>query len=313
MITKNSYIIFVDTLNDKNSNPSNFRVKINDHMIRDKIKNNFEGKSDWYISIKTFVMLNSFSNISKDINDTINLYVNKTTTKTTFDINSYVSDFDKITITLKEGNPSVGEIQENLNKVLKQYDIECSYDAYDSRFLFKVIDITDPAAYKQVFINFQTSYRLLGFTENSIYELSFVISEFTSNNPINFLCDRVLKFSINTPSDFRIKNSNYCNSTSTLFNECNMFHLQPVNVLPYDLINYERSTDNLIPIELFKNSITDFEIKCRNQDNQEIEGLNNYIMVLEFVNIKNIDYTKKIMEILRHIYMWIASYLSNKI
>ena len=63
MINKNSYIIFIDTLNDINSNPSNFRVKINDHMIRNNIKNNFQGKSEWFLSIKTFCMLNSFSNI----------------------------------------------------------------------------------------------------------------------------------------------------------------------------------------------------------------------------------------------------------
>jgi len=313
MINKNSYIIFIDTLNDINSNPSNFRVKINDHMIRNNIKNNFQGKSEWFLSIKTFVMLNSFSNISKNINDTIHLYVNKTTTSKPFNINSYALDFDLISIKIKEGNPNVDEIQDNLNIDLAKYDIECSYDPYDSKFLFKVIDTTDILLYKEVYINFKNSYRLLGFNENTIYDLPLITSDFKSENPINFLCDRLLKFSINTPSDFRIKNSSYCNSTSTLFTECNMFHMQPVNVLPYELISYERTTENLIPIELFKNSITDFEIKCRNQDNQEIEGLGNYVMVLEFVNIKTIDYTKKIMEILRHIYMWIASYLSNKI
>ena len=103
-------------------------------MIRNHIKHNFQGKSDWYLSIKTFVMLISFSNISKDINDTIHLYVNKTTTNKTFDINSYVLDFKKKEIEIKQGNPSVGEIQTNLNNDLVQYNIECTYDPCDSKF-----------------------------------------------------------------------------------------------------------------------------------------------------------------------------------
>ena len=133
MINKNSYIIFIDTLNDINSNPSNFRVKINDHMIRNNIKNNFQGKSEWFLSIKTFCMLNSFSNISKNINDEIHLYVNKTTIPKTFDINSYALDFDLIILKIKEGNPSVGEIQTNLN-----FDSFCSVENGQSNVLSNI-------------------------------------------------------------------------------------------------------------------------------------------------------------------------------
>ena len=92
-----------------------------------------------------------------------------------------------------------------------------------------------------------------------------------------------------------------------------MFHLLPVNVNPYDLIYYERSTENLIPIELHKNNITYFEIIVTNQDNDTIEGLADYIMVLDFVQIKNYNYEYKIYKMLKEIYLWVASYLFRKI
>jgi len=84
-------------------------------------------------------------------------------------------------------------------------------------------------------------------------------------------------------------------------------------VLPYEIINYERKTENYIPIELHKNNITNFEILTRNQDNTEIEGLGDYIMVLEFINIKRVDYMARILQLLELIYFWIAKYLMKKI
>jgi hypothetical protein len=97
-----------------------------------------------------------------------------------------------------------------------------------------------------------------------------------------------------------------------IFSECRMFHLQPVTCLPYDLIYYERSTDNLIPIELYKNNITDFEIVVRNNDNEPVEGLADYIMVLDFINVKTYDYNYKIYRILRELYLWVTMTISKK-
>jgi hypothetical protein len=99
---------------------------------------------------------------------------------------------------------------------------------------------------------------------------------------------------------------------SGIFSECRMFHLQPVTCLPYDLIYYERSTDNLIPIELYKNNINDFEIVVRNNDNQAVEGLADYIMVLDFINVKTYDYNYKIYRILRELYLWITMTINKR-
>ena len=82
--------------------------------------------------------------------------------------------------------------------------------------------------------------------------------------------------------------------------------------MPQELNSYERSRDNLIPIELYKNNISDFQITVQNNDNQDIEGLSHYIMVLEFTQIKSWNYEAKIYKILKELYMWICMTISNR-
>ena len=65
------FCIFIDTKLDQNQNPSNFKIKLSDGFLRNKIKNSDNRSSDWFISVKTMCMFNSFSNISLDINDAI--------------------------------------------------------------------------------------------------------------------------------------------------------------------------------------------------------------------------------------------------
>jgi len=126
--------------------------------------------------------------------------------------------------------------------------------------------------------------------------------------------DRLIKFSLGTNSDFCIKNMSYCNhGASGLFSECSTFFMLPVNALPYDIISYERASKNYIPIELYKNSIKQFEIVETNNDNGEIEGLPDYIMILEFIQIKTFNHEYKIYKFLQEIYMWVAMTLINTI
>jgi len=87
----------------------------------------------------------------------------------------------------------------------------------------------------------------------------------------------------------------------------------PVNALPYDIISYERASKNYIPIELYKNSIREFQINATNNDNGEIEGLADYIMVLEFIQKKTFNYEYKIYKIIKELYLWVAMSLINRI
>jgi len=106
----------------------------------------------------------------------------------------------------------------------------------------------------------------------------------------------------------------YCNhGLSGLFSECSIFFMLPVNALPYDIITYERASKNMIPIELYKNSIKEFEIIASNNDNGEIEGLADYIMIIEFMQKKTFNYEHKIYKLIKEIYLWLAMTLMNRI
>lgn len=311
---KKTHSIFIDTKIDKTQNASNFKVKLNNCFLRNNITNNDNSKSEWFISLKTLAMLNSFSNISAGINDSVILYVAKDLTKPDLVVGTNDSDYDVFEYKIPVGNPNVLDIQQKLNVFLALYGLECAYSTYDSTYIFK--NILPSADNRKKYLLFNNTYDLLGFGENVLYYLNNSTNRaFKSINAINVMADRLLKFSINGNSDFSLKHFNYCNHNihSKLFSDCNMFHLQVVNCFPYELIHYERQTENLIPIELHGNSITNFEINVLNQDNDSVEGLADYIMVLEFIQIKTNDYEYKIFKILKEIYLWIAIFLKNRI
>jgi hypothetical protein len=308
------HTIFIDTKIDKSQNPSKFKVKLNNCFLRNNIKNNDGSKSEWFMSIKTVTMMNSFSNVSTGINDKIILYVAKDETKPELQLGINEDDYIKEVFFLPEGNPNVDEITLRLNAFLKTtYKIECFYDSYNSTFVFQ--NIKSSTDLKKIYFDFANTYDLLGFTEGSLYFLNNTSNNFfRSDRNVNLLADRLIKFSLGTNSDFCIKNMSYCNhGLSGLFSECSIFFMLPVNALPYDIISYERASKNYIPIELYKNSIREFQINATNNDNGEIEGLADYIMILEFIQIKTFNYEYKIYKLIKEIYMWLAMTLINRI
>ena len=296
---------------DSSQKSSNFNVKLNNWYVRNNIKNNELGNSEWFLSVKSLAMINSFSNISTGINDTIILYIAKTDTKPDLIENNNFFDYDKIIITIPPGNPNVQILQDDINKQITSFNLQCSYVAYNSKFQFNHKPLSTDKTKK--YFKFDNTYDLMGFQKDKLYKLDNTSSDhksFISERNVNLLSDRLIKFSLGNNSDIRIKDMSYCNS-HTLFSDCSMFHLQPVNVNNYELIYYQRSTEDLIPIELLSNSIRNIEILVRNQDNQEVEELSEYILILDLIQVRKIDYTKKIYDVLKQIYLWIAIYLNR--
>ena len=98
----------------------------------------------------------------------------------------------------------------------------------------------------------------------------------------------------------------------TNFRECDLFFMLNINVLPYDVIYYQRTTEDLIPIQLFKDTINEFQIDITNQDNQQIEGLADWQGSIELICIEKQEHITKILDLLKHIYLWIGTYFSKK-
>jgi hypothetical protein len=315
MREENKYNVFIDTSSDKSQNPSQFKIKLNNWFLRNNIKNSDSSKKDWYISVKSLAILNSFSNVSRGINDSIDVYEQITAGALAPNVNANVLAHYKLySIELDEGNPNVASLQKQINDKLVAEglgDIKFSYSSYNSKFTMSL----NNSNAKVFYIHFKNSYELFGFEKDVFYLLVLGGNNESavSYTNVNLLSDRLIKFELASNSDFRIKNTHYSNITYGWFQDCNIFHLQPVNVDPYRLIYYTRSTNELMPIELHKNSITDFQINVINQDGDNIEGLAHWIMVLEFTQIKTWNYDMKIYNVVKELYLWIAMFFRNKI
>ena len=309
------HTIFVDTKHN-NQNPSQFKIKLPDYFIRNPSNRNV--KCDWYLSLKNFAMINSFSNISSGINDSIVLFQERVADSvvdiplTLADIDSAL--FEAIEIVIPEGNPNVNELEDKFNELLAPYNIEATYVSYNSSFRFDILfpfaNMGQPILKK--FLYFKTSYELFGMRQDHIYPFyDLTHNPTTSFTNVNLLGDYLLKFHINSQSDFKLKNTNYCNM-GTNFRECDLFFMLNINVLPYDVIYYQRTTEDLIPIQLFKDTINEFQINITNQDNQAIEGLADWQGSIELICVEKQEHIAKILDLLKHIYLWIGTYFSKK-
>ena len=281
------YTIFIDTKLDTTQNPSNFNVKLNNWFVRNNIKNNDGADNEWFLSVKTFSMFNSFSNISTGVNDKVVLYVAKSLSAGS--LNSW--DYTKYEFTIPPGNPNVINLQDFLNTELNAFELECVYQDYDSTYLFRNKQLSTDQ--KKKFLLFENTYDLFGMTKDKYYRLDNQANvKFKSDKNVNLMADRLVKMSLGNNSDIRLRDMHLCNHMN-VYDTCNHFFLMPVNVASYELMYYQRNTKDLTPIELLGNSIRNIEILTRNQDGDVIEGLNNYIMVLELIHIKQWNYEKK--------------------
>ena len=144
MIEKKIHTIFIDTKIDKSQSASKFKVRLNNWFLRNNIKNTDGSKNEWFMSVKTLTMMNSFSNVTTGINDEIILYVEKNLNTDELEIGTNDGNYDKHIFLLPEGNPNVIDIQKKLNVFLKKCELESSYDQYNSSFVFKnIISSTD--------------------------------------------------------------------------------------------------------------------------------------------------------------------------
>jgi hypothetical protein len=88
MREENKYTVFIDTSSDKTQNPSKFKIKLNNWFMRNNIKNSDSNKKEWYIFVKSLAIFNSFSNVSRGINDSIDVYEQTTPGAMTPNVNA---------------------------------------------------------------------------------------------------------------------------------------------------------------------------------------------------------------------------------
>lgn len=286
-------------INSKNRAPneavSNFNVAIPDALLRLYNKNEY-----WTLNVNYFSCFNSWYNCQTNFNDQFQLIY--------YDNEDNVNE--TINLRLTEGNPDVYDIKNQLNKILKTH-VNVNYDKPKNIYIFKRTSIVTNEKHK-LYLNIINAEDFLGFSKNkrnTLIELP-LLTDVYSDQPINVIGDEAITISIN--GDVGLETSTIDNFSNKEYVPSDIIFCQPIDVPPYSLLQYanEDGGDSfqfrLKPIK----DIKYFNLKIKNQDNEIIPTMTDYILTLQFVKHKTQNKTETLLEsildYLRQMFMMIG-------
>jgi len=288
--------VFINSKNRAaNEAVSNFNVAIPDALLRLYNKNEY-----WTLNVNYFSCFNSWYNCQTNFNDQFQLIY--------YDNEDNVNE--TINLRLTEGNPDVYDIKNQLNKILKTH-VNVNYDKPKNIYIFKRTSIITNEKHK-LYLNIINAEDFLGFSKNkrnTLIELP-LLTDVYSDQPINVIGDEAITISIN--GDASLETSTIDNFSNKEYVPSDIIFCQPIDVPPYSLLQYanEDGGDSfqfrLKPIK----DIKYFNLKIKNQDNEIIPHMTDYLLVLQFVKHKTHNKTETLLEsildYLRQMFMMIG-------
>ena len=288
--------VFINSKNRAaNEAVSNFNVAIPDALLRLYNKNEY-----WTLNVNYFSCFNSWYNCQTNFNDQFQLIY--------YDNEDNINE--TINLRLTEGNPDVYDIKNQLNKILKTH-VNVNYDKPKNIYIFKRTSIITNEKHK-LYLNIINAEDFLGFSKNkrnTLIELP-LLTDVYSDQPINVIGDEAITISIN--GDASLETSTIDNFSNKEYVPSDIIFCQPIDVPPYSLLQYanEDGGDSfqyrLKPIK----DIKYFYLKIKNQDNEIIPTMTDYILTLQFVKHKTHNKTETLLEsildYLRQMFMMIG-------
>jgi len=274
--------VFINSKNRaENETVSNFNVAIPEALLRLYNKDEY-----WTLNVNYFSCFNSWYNCQTNFNDQFQLIY--------FDNDNNINEI--INLRLTEGNPDVYDIKNQLNKLLKNH-VNVNYDKPKNMYIFKRISIVTSDKYK-LYLNIINAEDFLGFSKNKRNDLIELplLTDIYSDQPINVIGDEAITISVN--GDVSLETSTIDNFSSNVFVPSDIIFCQPIDVPPYSLLQYanEDGGDSfhfqLKPIK----DITYFNLKVKNQDNEIIPTMTDYILTLQFIKHKTKNKTDSLLE-----------------
>jgi len=274
--------VFINSKNRPvNEEVSNFNVAIPDALLRLHDKTTY-----WTLNVNYFSCFNSWYNCQTNFNDEFQLIY--------FDNENNMSE--TMNLRLTEGNPDVYDIKNQLNKLLKNH-VNVNYDKPKNIYTFKRTSIITNNRSK-LYLNIINAEDFLGFPRskrNTLIELPLLTDVF-SEQPINVIGDEAITISIN--GDVGLETSTIDNFSAEEFVPSDIIFCQPIDVPPYSLLQYanEDGGDSfqfrLKPVK----DIKYFNLKIKNQDNEIIPTMTDYILTLQFIKHKTQNKTETLLE-----------------
>jgi len=257
-----------------NETVSNFNVSIPDGLLRLYDKNEY-----WTLNVNFFSCFNSWYNCMHDFNDEFELiYHNNSGVQT-----------EVINCKLTEGNPDVYDVKTNLNALLKTH-VTVTYDKPRNIFVYKRSSVTTTDRTK-LYLNIINAEDFLGFPKskrNTLIELPLLTNVY-SEQPINVVGDEAI--TINIHGDADLEGNTVDNFGSSVFVPSDIIFCQAIDVAPYSLLQYnnEDAGDSFQYRLKQTREIKNFNLVVKNQDNEIIPKMTDYLLTLQFVKHKSID------------------------
>ena len=280
-----------------NENVSNFNVTIPDGLLRLYDKNEY-----WTLNVNFFSCFNNWYNCMKDFNDEFELIYHNSS-----GIQTSVFNFQ-----LTEGNPDVYDVKNDLNTLLSGH-LTVMYDKSRNVYIYKrSSDNPITTNRTKLYLNFINAEDFLGFPKNkrnTLIELPFLTNVF-SQQPINVVGDEAITITVTGDAD--LEGNTVDNFGSNNYMASDIIFCKSIDVSPYSLLQYnnEDAGDSFQYKLKQIREIKNFNLIVKNQDNEVIPKMTDYLLTLQFVKHKNIDKTpfllEKILDYLKQIFMMIG-------
>jgi hypothetical protein len=217
-----------------------------------------------------------------------------------------------LTFQLKEGNPDVYDVKTNLNTLLSGH-VTVGYDKPRNVFIFTRSSANPITTNRtKLYLKIINAEDFLGFPISKRYlliELPLAVGVY-SEQPINVVGDEAITITINGDAD--LEGNTVDNFGSKDFVPSDIIFCQAIDVPPYALIQYnnEDAGDSFQYRLKQIREIKNFNLIVKNQDNEVIPKMTDYLLTLQFVKHKSIDKTasllEKILDYLKQIFMMIG-------
>jgi hypothetical protein len=260
---------------------SNFNVLIPQNLLT-----LYDKDECWTLNVNFFSAFNNWYNCMTDFNDHFQLIYH----------DSNGVETEKLDFKLTEGNPDVYDVKNNLNKLLKNH-VTVNYDKPKNLYTFKRSSIVTTSRTK-LYLNIINAEDFLGFPKNkrnTLIELPLLIDVY-SEQPINVIGDEAITISIN--GDASLEGSTIDNFGSNAYVPSDIIFCKAIDVPPYSLIQYnnEDAGDSFQYRLQQAREIRNFKLTVKNQDNEIIPRMSDYILTLQFVKHKSTDKAVTILE-----------------
>ena len=288
-MSDNNINLYVSSKNRLDGTASSFTVNVPNGLL---VNEEYE---EWVLSVNGFYLINSWYNIQKGYNNQFQLIVNNV----------------PISLELNEGSPNIYELYNDLVAKKSLY-LTITYNRITNKFTYHNISGT---TVKIIPLN---SGGFLGFENLTINDIDVGGTE--CENPIIVQGDMMLFLRL-YGGDISLKNDSIDNFDDGIYKATDIIFSIPINVPTGALISYNGDNNFKHKLSQTRNDIDKFQLIVVNERGEEIIGMTDYYVFLQFQKNMNyyiliLKYLEDIETILKNIYefiKWFSNTYYNQI